>query len=84
MPATRLPVVTDSSRVDDVLHSMFDGVTPVVAVEIFDDPTSRWSDRVGATIGPWVLGTVEEVSDYLSMHGHRDYAEQYGYGNPHL
>jgi len=80
MSLKHLSVDTPAGKVEDVLHDLTDGLTLVIAVEIFDAPSSRWSAKCDADIGPWVLGPEAEVHAWLEEHGHEDFAEQYAEG----
>jgi hypothetical protein len=77
MTTLHYPVDTSAGKIEKILHDMFDGSTPVVAVQIFDDPTSRFSAILDADIGPWVLGNADEVYTWLRENGHQDYDTQY-------
>lgn len=77
---TRLSVDTPGERVEDVLHDLTDGTYVVIAVEVFDDDTSKWSSTVGDDIGPWVLGRPDDVYRWLTDHSHEDFSEQYSEG----
>lgn len=75
---------TDPGRIEDRLDQMSDGVTHMIAVEVFDAPAAvtraEAGDPGGYTIGPWVLGPADEVYAYLAERGWEDWAEQYSTG----
>lgn len=73
-------VDTDAGEIDRLLSDMTDGSYVVVAVEIFDSPSARHSDRHDGTIGPWVLGPEDEAYEWLKANGHEDYSQQYSAG----
>lgn len=70
----------DANDIDHKLNNMADGETHMVAVEIFDHPSARYSAKVDADIGPWVLGPSDEVYAWLEAQGHHDFNEQYSVG----
>lgn len=73
-------VDTPASDIDRKLSEMTDGSFQVVAVEIFDHPTTRYSKLIGAEIGPWIVGPSTEVYEWLVREGHEDFEEQYSAG----
>lgn len=55
----------ESYKVEDTLHDMYDGETPVVAIEVFGPPEAmRYDKREDAECGPWVIGPRDEVYAY--------------------
>lgn len=81
MALRHLSVEADAGKVNRLLDNMTDGSYVVVAVEVFDAPTSRYSNQLGATIGPWVLGPHEEVYAWLEENGYEEYDQQYSAGS---
>lgn len=71
---------TDAARIDRAVDAMTDGTVLIVAVEIFDAPTSRYSETHDATIGPWVVGPADEVYAWLKEQSYEDHCEQYSAG----
>jgi len=81
MTVRQYPVTVSAGEIEDVLYTLTDGTVRVVAVEVFDHPESHeappWHSAAGTTIGPWVVGTEDEVYAWLADRGHEDYDEQY-------
>lgn len=71
LPATALGIDAESHLID-----MTDGSFEVVAVEVFDAPTS-YREVLGTDVGPWVLGPEEEVRAFLDAQGYEDFEVQY-------
>lgn len=80
MTLRHLSVDTDAAHVSRMIDDETDGTFEVVAVEIFDHPTSRHSKLHDGTIGPWVLGPRNAVERWLAQHGYEDYTVQYSAG----
>lgn len=74
------PVNTNASKVEDILHEIFNGEHHVIAVEVFDHEDARNSDQLGADIGPWLVGDAVEVYEELKQRGLHDFAVQYELG----
>jgi hypothetical protein len=66
MTVRTFPVTTGPDKVERAVEDSYDGETAVVAVEIYDHPTSHRDDNLGVDIGPWVVGTEDEVAEYLA------------------
>lgn len=80
MSIDHFPVNTDAAVISRELDDMADGETHMIAVEVFDAPTSRFSKLHDGTIGPWVLGPADEVYAWLEAQGLEDFTAQYSVG----
>lgn len=80
MSAHWYPIAIGSSKIDDILHDIFDGEHHVIAVEVFDHDDSRWSDQLHAKIGPWLVGDAAEVYEELARLKLSDFNVQYELG----
>jgi hypothetical protein len=64
---------------EDRLHDIYDGETPMIAVEVFDHPLAK----IGAgefgneDRGAWVIGTEDAVMALIESEGLKDWDEQY-------
>lgn len=76
------PTNTMVQRLDNMLPDMTDGSYEVIAVEIFDHETSRFSEELGTDIGPFVVGRTEDVYAWLDANGYEEFETQCSAGNP--
>lgn len=68
------------SRGEETVEAMYDGETPVVAVEVFDHPLAKHGDpdRFGMDDqGAWYVGHEVDVMAAIERDGCRDFEVQY-------